>query len=59
MKKKQHTRSALVKFYPWGLGGKNEVASTGWSLKTLGTIMKQLGHENVSSIHPINADDVR
>ena len=50
LKKKAFSRGK-VKFYPWGLYGKNEkINSKGWEMKTLGTIVKDLGHENVSEL---------
>ena len=47
MEKEQHAHTDRVMFYPWGLAGKTEIISSGWHMKTLGTIVKELGHENV------------
>lgn len=42
--------SEHIWFYRWGLGGKNEVNSKGWTIKTLDAIRKELGHTNVSMV---------
>jgi hypothetical protein len=43
-----YARSDWIMFYPWGLGGKDEIIDKGWIMKTLGTIMRELEHENVT-----------
>ena len=35
------------RFYNRGLGGKDEVNEKGWNMKTLRSIMTELGHQNV------------
>ena len=41
-----HRRGKLVQFFNTGLGGANEVNKHGWKMKTLGTLLKALKHEN-------------
>ena len=49
MPKKTHRRNTNVYFYDFGLSGVDETGRTeGWDTLTLGSIMKQLGHDNVS-----------
>lgn len=45
---KEHNRSAKISFHPIGIGGKDEMANRTagqkWTIKTLRTIQKDLGH---------------
>ena len=45
---KDHRRENGVMFHNLGLSGSNYVHKKGWSLKTLCTIMRELGHDGVS-----------
>ena len=39
-----------VTFHKIGLAGTNHVTNTKWTMKTLESIMKELGHENVGGV---------
>ena len=51
MKKPTGKVSEKIWFYQWGLGGKNEVNSKNWQIKTLDAIRKELGHTDVSILY--------
>ncbi|XP_045202151.2 probable methyltransferase-like protein 24 isoform X2 [Mercenaria mercenaria] len=46
MKNETKRLSEHIWFYRWGLGGKNEINSKQWNMKTLDTIRRELGHTN-------------
>ncbi|XP_033736135.1 uncharacterized protein LOC117324398 isoform X1 [Pecten maximus] len=43
--KPDHNRSSLIKFQKIGIGTKNEVNRKGWTLKSLGSILRDNNHE--------------
>ena len=50
-----HKRSDKIWFYNIGLGGKDEKANHfGWKMRTFSSLLKQLGHVNVS--HQLNRE---
>ena len=50
--KEPKAMSDLIMFYPWGLGGEDGEIRGSWTMKTLGTILRDLGHDNVT-IQPV------
>ena len=46
----EHEHSTFVTFYPWGLAAGNEVLEKGrgWPMKTMATLLVELGDEDVS-----------
>ena len=45
-----HQHSSLVYFYHTGIGGKNTINSSGWKIRTLKTLFKELGDSGVCNI---------
>ena len=46
-----HQRNPLVYFHNSGVGSTNEIDTHDWSLHTFGTLLKQLGNDQVLQIY--------